>query len=280
MSAKPNVVLILADDRGWGDLGCYGATRVQTPHLDALAAAGVRLEDAHSSSSVCTPSRYSILTGRYEWRSPLKKGVLVPQGPAIIEATRPTVASVLRTAGYATAAFGKWHLGLGWHRKDGPALDALDAFGPTSEAAVAWAPAAVPSDDKSAIDYSRPFACGPLKLGFDRFFGISGSLDMPPYCFLSQDRTVGVPSHPKAELAPGQRPGLTVDGWADDAVDVEFVNRAVAWLQEARERRPFFLYLSTAAPHRPCIPPLSLVNEPVPDRTGTQYSSSTGSRVR
>ena len=247
---RPNIVLILADDLGWGDLGCYGATRIPTPHLDALAAGGVRAHDAHSSSSVCTPSRYGIMTGRYAWRGPLKKGVLGPHGPAIIESGRTTLASLLRDAGYATGAFGKWHLGLGWQQTDG---SRLDAFGPDGADAIAWDPARGPMDDGTGIDYSRPFTQGPLELGFDTFFGISGSLDMPPYCFLSQDRTVGIPTIPK-QLAPGQRDGLTVEGWADDQVDVEFTNHAVAWLEEQHDQ-PFFLYLSTAAPHRPCVPP-------------------------
>lgn len=250
-AGKPNVVLILADDLGWGDLGCYGASRIPTPFLDNLAADGICFDDAHSSSAVCTPSRYSLLTGRYCWRSPLKAGVLGPHGPAIIEPVRPTIASVLKTAGYDTAAFGKWHLGLGWQRKDGRVLD---AFGPRGPADILWSPSALPGDDGTDIDYSKPFANGPLELGFDRFFGLSGSLDMPPYCFLSQDRTLGIPDVPKAKLSPGQRPGLAVEGWAEQDVDVEFARKAVAWLEEPRDC-PFFLYLSTAAPHRPCLPP-------------------------
>jgi arylsulfatase A-like enzyme len=248
---KPNVVVVLADDLGWGDLGCYGGRRIPTPFLDNLAAEGVRFDDAHSSSAVCTPSRYSLMTGRYCWRSPLKAGVLGPHGPAIIETTRPTMASVLKRAGYDTAAFGKWHLGLGWRRRDGRVLD---AFGKTGAEDLHWSPSGPTTDDGSNIDYSSPFRGGPLELGFDRFFGISGSLDMPPYCFLGQDRTKGVPDIPKTNLAPGQRPGLTVDGWSDENVDVEFAREAVAWLEEPRHK-PFFLYLATAAPHRPCVPP-------------------------
>lgn len=117
---RPNVVVLLADDMGWGDPAPYGAG-IPTPHLDRLAREGMRLTDAHSSSAVCTPSRYGLITGRYAWRSPLRRGVLGPHGPAIIEPTRPTLALVLRDAGYATAAFGKWHLGLGWRRHGGAA---------------------------------------------------------------------------------------------------------------------------------------------------------------
>lgn len=249
--ARPNIIIVLADDMGWGDLSCYGAERISTPNIDRLAAGGIRATDAHSSSSVCTPSRYSVLTGRYAWRSPLHYGVLGPHGPAIIETSRPTIASILRAEGYATGAFGKWHLGLGWKRLDGTTLN---AFGPHSDSDILWDGMKPSTDTGELIDYSEPFVGGPLDLGFEQFFGISGSLDMPPYCFLSQDRTVGIPTTPKTTYWPGQRFGLTVPGWQDDAVDMEFVKRATEWMESVAEQ-PFFLYLSTAAPHRPCVPP-------------------------
>lgn len=243
---RPNVVVIVADDLGWGDLGCYGAERIPTPNVDRLAAEGVRLTDCHTSSAVCTPSRYSILTGRYAWRGPLKREVLMGHGPALIEPDRPTLASVLKADGYATAAVGKWHLGLGWRWRDG---SVLDAFAPGTELV------APPEVDFGAdVDYTAPFAGGPTELGFDRFFGIAGSLDMPPYCFLDQDRTVGVPDRAKPEYVTSQRPGLTVDGWRDDEVDVRFTREACGWLREVADR-PFLLYLTPAAPHRPCVPP-------------------------
>jgi arylsulfatase A-like enzyme len=248
---RPNVVIILADDLGWGDLSCYGAERISTPHIDRLAEQGVKATDAHASSSVCTPSRYSLMTGRYAWRSPLSHGVLGPHGPAIIEPSRPTIASVLKAAGYATGAFGKWHLGLGWHRKDGTVAD---AFGPDAGRELLWDGRKPSTDTGDQIDYSQPFTGGPTDLGFDRFFGISGSLDMPPYCFLDQDRTLGIPTMAKPEYAPGQRFGYTVPGWKDDEVDLEFVARAIEWV-DSIAGEPFFLYLSTSAPHRPCVPP-------------------------
>src|SRR5215204_998653 len=109
---KPNIVVIIADDLGYGDVGCYGATKVKTPAIDRLAAQGLRFTDAHASSATCTPSRYSLLTGEYAWR---KKGTGILPGDAalIIDPKRPTLASVLKSAGYATGAVGKWHLGLG-----------------------------------------------------------------------------------------------------------------------------------------------------------------------
>jgi arylsulfatase A-like enzyme len=243
----PNVVVVIADDTGWGDLGCYGSTAIPTPRMDAIAAAGVRLDDCHGSGAVCTPSRYGLLTGRYNWRSPLKNFVLMGHGPAIIEPTRPTLASVLRTAGYATGAFGKWHLGVGWSHADGSVRDA-------------FAPGAVLHDDVKTdagadIDYDRPFTGGPTDLGFDRFFGIAGSLDMPPYCFLDQDRALGRPARPKQRFYAEQRPGLEVAGWDEEQVDVRFVEEAVGWIGMQSTDRPFLTYLATSVPHRPCLPP-------------------------
>jgi arylsulfatase A len=243
----PNVVVVIADDTGWGDLGCYGSTAIPTPNMDAIAADGVRLDDCHGSGAVCTPSRYGLLTGRYNWRSPLKNFVLMGHGPSIIEASRPTLASVLRSAGYATGAFGKWHLGLGWQHTDGTVRDA-------------FAPSAALHDDVETdagadIDYRLPFTGGPTELGFDRYFGIAGSLDMPPYCFLDQDRTLGVPDRPKERFFAEQRPGLEIDGWDEEQVDVRFVEEAVSWIGQQPVDRPFLAYLATSVPHRPCLPP-------------------------
>ncbi len=239
----PNVVLVVADDLGWGDLGCYGATGVQTPAIDAVAAAGTRYVDCHAASSVCTPSRYAILTGRYPWRSPLQAGVLGGLDPSIVARELPTIASVLASRGYRTGAFGKWHLGLGWSNHDGSRASAFTlGFQPDMQG------------HGRDIDYSQPFTDGPLELGFERFFGISGSLDMPPYCFLDQDRTVGIPSLEKDPLVTSQRPGLMVEGWADDKVDTTVLHKAIEWITE-QGNRPFFSYIATAAPHRPCVPP-------------------------
>lgn len=244
----PNVVVVLADDMGWGDVGCYGATRIPTPAMDRLAAEGVRATDCHSASAVCTPSRYAILTGRYAWRGPLKQGVLWGHSPAIIEPDRPTLASMLEKSGYATGAFGKWHLGLGWHFRDGRVLDAREPGTPL----VAMAEV----DNGANVDYSAGFVGGPTELGFDRFFGMTGSLDMPPYCFLDQDHTLGIPDRPKAVYLHKQRQGLQVADWHEDAVDTRFSEEACAWIRtQAADNRPFFCYLALSAPHRPCVPP-------------------------
>ena len=234
---RPNIVFIMADDMGYGDPGCYGAEKIPTPNMDRLAREGVRFTDAHSSSAVCTPSRYSVVTGRYCWRTRLKAGVFGGFSPPLIEPERLTVASMLKKVGYAAAAVGKWHLGLGWECRDGEAEPWGDGFN---------------------IDYSRPLTGGPLVLGFDYFFGISGSLDMPPYCFIENDHTFGIPDREKHPYNPQQRKGLMVPDWRDDLVDVTFAQRAVDFIESHVARSPdtpFFLYLTPSAPHRPCVPP-------------------------
>jgi arylsulfatase A-like enzyme len=232
----PNIIYIMADDMGYGDLGCYGATKIQTPHMDRLAAQGMRFTDAHSSAAVCTPSRYSVITGRYCWRSSLKSWVLWGFEPPLIEPERLTVAGMLKGAGYATGAFGKWHLGLGWSTVDGRE----------------------PEKDGRNVDYSVPVTGGPTALGFDTSFIITGSLDMPPYCFIEDDQVVGTPSVEKHPYHPQQRKGLMVPGWRDEEVDLRFTEKAVAFIDrqmEADQAQPFFLYLTPSAPHRPCVPP-------------------------
>ena len=114
---RPNIIYIMADDMGYGDVACNGDGCIPTPEMDRLAAEGCRFTDAHATSAVCTPSRYSVLTGRYNWRSHLKSGVINGFTPALIDPARETLASMLKRGGYATAAVGKWHLGLDWQEK-------------------------------------------------------------------------------------------------------------------------------------------------------------------
>jgi arylsulfatase A-like enzyme len=241
--AQPNIVFIMADDMGYGDLGCYGAERIPTPNIDRLAAEGMLFTDAHSSSAVCSPSRYSVLTGRYCWRTWLDHGVLAGFGAPLVEPGRMTVASLLKEAGYATGAFGKWHLGLDWRTKSGDRVSDIDDK-------VAW------DYEGLDADYEEPFGGGPTELGFDCFFGIAGSLDMPPYCFLEDDHCVGPVRGEKDVYLNQQRRGMMADGWRDDLVDVTFAEKACAFIEEqAAAARPFFAYLPLSAPHRPCVPP-------------------------
>jgi len=174
-TTNPNIVVILADDLGYGDVSCFNAqSKVPTPRIDRLAREGMRITDAHAPSSVCTPTRYALLTGRYAWRSPLKRGVLGPWGTPIIAADRLTVPALLRQHGYATAAIGKWHLGLNYTTKDGR-------------------PATLDADKMSNVDFTKPIADGPITRGFDYYFGVNVP-NHPPYCFIENDRTVGIPS--------------------------------------------------------------------------------------
>ena len=151
----PNIIFILADDLGYGDLSCYGSGKISTPNIDKLASQGIRFTDAHSSSAVCTPSRYSILTGRYCWRTKLRRSVLWGYSPPLIEPERPTIATLMKERGYHTAAIGKWHLGLQW---------------PTQN----YEPLRNPNKKYPDIDFSRPIKGGPISLGFDYFFKLFG----------------------------------------------------------------------------------------------------------
>jgi arylsulfatase A-like enzyme len=233
---KPNIIFLMADDLGYGDLGCYDATKIPTPNIDRIAREGLRFTDAHASSALCTPSRYSILTGRYSWRSRLKRGVLWGFSPPLIEPDRPTVARLLQQHGYATASIGKWHLGLNWTTIDGSEPD--------------------PKGNGRIINYTAPLTGGAQSLGFDYSFNISGSLDMAPYCFIENGRVVDLPTVEKEPYNPQQRPGLMPPTWRDEEVDITFAQKAVAWIEKRTEEdRPFFLYLTPSAPHRPCMPP-------------------------
>jgi len=231
---RPNVVYLLADDLGIGDVQAFNPQgKIQTPHLDALAAAGMKFTDAHSSSAVCTPSRYGILTGRYSWRSTLKSGVLYGFSPPLITSDRLTVPGFLAKQGYHTACIGKWHLGLGWTLLEDAA----------AKAETGW-----------HVDYRQPFTNGPVTRGFQYFYGISASLDMPPYVFLENDRVTSIPTVEKKWIRKGPAA-------ADfEAVDVlpRLGQRAVEYIagrsEKAKQGEPFFLYVPLNSPHTPIAP--------------------------
>lgn len=164
---KPNIIFILADDMGYGDVSAYNKdSHIQTRHIDQMAANGVMFTDAHSCSAVSTPTRYGILTGRYNWRSSLKSGVLYGYSRPIIPTTRSTMASMLKANGYTTACIGKWHLGWNWGTKPGHEKPDANAL------------------NDEDVDYSKPITNGPADLGFDYFYGFCGSLDMAPYVYI------------------------------------------------------------------------------------------------
>lgn len=230
----PNIVIILADDLGYGDLSCYNNDPVfRTPHIDSLARAGTRFTDAHSSSAVCTPTRYSLLTGRYAWRSRLKRGVLTPWDPPLIEPGRLTLPAMLKEKGYYTAAVGKWHLGWNW---------------PTYDSA--------PAKEKNGenVNYDLPVKGGPLDYGFDYYFG-DDVPNYPPYTFIGNDKVLAKPLVRKPRSMFGNK-GMMAEGWSLEDVMPAITKKAVEIVEKASDdqNQPFFLYFALTAPHTPIAP--------------------------
>jgi arylsulfatase A-like enzyme len=253
--AKPNIVFILADDIGYGDLGCYGANKVKTPNLDRLAREGLRFTDAHATASVCTPTRYAFLTGKYAWRQP-GTGIAPGNATLLIAPGTPTVASVLKQAGYRTGLVGKWHLGLG----------------------------------STEPDFNQELKPGPLELGFDDAFFIPATGDRVPCVFVENHRVVGLDpkdpirvsykgpigdeplgethpemliikadaSHSKAIVRGISRIGYMTGGtaalWKDEDIADTLAKKSVAFLEKQKAGAPFFLYLATHDIHEPMVP--------------------------
>lgn len=220
---RPNIVLILCDDLGYGDVHAFNPQRgrIATPNIDRLAGQGMSFTDAHASSSVCTPSRYSILTGRYNWRTRLQSGSLEGESAPLIEPGRETVAQLLKSAGYTTACIGKWHLGFGFGKRR----------------------------------YRDPIHDGPLQHGFDHFFGIAGSLDQAPFDFVHDDRFTELPT---ATVESAEGFGAAAADFKPIDVMPRLVDRATEYVRahapDARQGRPFFLYLAFTSPHAPVVP--------------------------
>ncbi len=248
-AGRPNIVFILTDDQGVGDVSHLNPQgRIPTPHADRIAREGMNFTDAHSSSSVCTPSRYGLLTGRYAWRSRLKKGVLGGLSPRLIEPGRITVAAMLRENGYHTACIGKWHLGMDWAIKEGKSVNRLGIESPAQVA---------------NVDFAQPITNGPNTVGFDRFWGISASLDMVPYAYIENGRVTRVPDRTGDFPWFLGREKRTRKGPAAkdfDAADVlgDLTREAVEYIgghaAAAKEGKPFFLYFPLASPHTPILP--------------------------
>lgn len=233
-SELPNIVIILADDMGWGDPGCYDpGSKVSTPHIDRLAREGMRFTDAHSESAVCTPTRYSILTGRYAWRTRLKKGVLWAWDKPLIKKGRLTLPAMLKQKGYRTAAIGKWHLGWDW-----PVKDSIPAKKTNGE----------------NVDYSRAIKGGPLAVGFDHYFG-DDVPNFPPYTFIENERVTVVPTEDKPDSLFGHK-GKMAPGWKLEGVMPGITRHSVEFITQASKDRskPFFLYFALTAPHTPIAP--------------------------
>lgn len=225
--SHPNIVLILADDMGHGHVSCLNPqSKIATSHIDSLARAGMTFTDAHSGSSVCSPTRYGLLTGRYAWRTRLVSGVLQPYDPPLIEAGRLTLPGLLKQKGYHTACIGKWHLGWDWPRKKG----------------------------EEDPDFTQPIANGPIVRGFDEYFGTHVP-NHPPYCFIRNDRTVGLPTDRKTVRDLDGRPGPMLPGWQFDQILPTLAQRVTEHIaQRAQDKQPFFLYFTLTSPHEPISP--------------------------
>jgi arylsulfatase A len=252
---KPNIVFILVDDMGYGDVHALNPQgKIPTPCIDQFANQGMIFTDAHSSSAVCTPSRYSLLTGRYNWRSTLQKGIVRQYGDALISENRITLPGYLRTYGYHTACIGKWHLGMGWDFE--PSTDFLpddDRF--NSEPLPRDLPATDTQKQLWRDAFSKPTKAGPTTRGFDYYFGVDVP-NWPPYCFIENDRTVGIPSEflPSRLFGSNQAstPGPALPYWHFEQLLPTWAQKADAYIgEQAASNTPFFLYLPLTSPHTP-----------------------------
>jgi len=245
---RPNIVFILADDMGYGDPGCYNPeSKIPTPNMDRMASEGIRFTDTHSPSSVCTPTRYGILTGRYAWRTELKRGVLWSWDRPLIEKDRLTVADMLKQQGYSTACIGKWHLGWDWPTTDGSQINDQLKIGQYN--------VKVRSAFAQKVDFTQPLKGGPVEHGFDYYFG-DDVPNFPPYCFIENDRVVKMPTESKPSTMFGA-PGPMRPGWKLGDVMPTLTEKATEYIRNHTLRspdKPFFLYFSLTAPHTPIVP--------------------------
>ena len=241
-AAYPNIIYILADDMGYGDVSLFNEnSKIPTPHIDSLGKEGIRFTNAHSACSVCTPTRYGIITGRYPMRTEIKSMVLNGYAPLLLEPDRLTLPQMLKEKGYDTAIFGKWHLGITWATKDGIPIEPLRMT--------------YVGREEDRIDFSKPITAGPLSVGFNTYFGISASLDMPPYVFIENDRVTELPT----ALKENDPPRLGPAGEVFEPIDVQptLTKKAVEYIETragGQNAKPFFIYLPLAAPHTPVVP--------------------------
>jgi arylsulfatase A len=240
----PNIIVVLADDLGYGDVQCYNPDRgkIATPHIDRLAAQGMRFTDGHSSSAVCSPTRYTLLTGRYHWRTHLQKSVVEPWEKPLIAPERVTIATLAKQHGYQTGAFGKWHLGLDWQIPP----EHTELFQHGNKAGAMKLAALGPEKQRALWEriFSQPVANGPTTRGFDHYFGVDAP-NYPPLCFIENSRTVGIPTATNAN-----RPAL--EGWTFEPILPTITARATDFIaRSAGASQPFLVYLALTAPHSP-----------------------------
>jgi arylsulfatase A len=241
-TSKPNILILYGDDLGYGDLTCFNPqSKIPTPNLDLLSSQGMRFTDAHSSSGICTPSRYAMLTGRHHWRD--FHGIVNSFGKSVFKPERLTLPEMLQAKGYATAAIGKWHLGWDW--------DAIRKPGANKSG--------VSHED---FDWSKSIPDGPLAHGFDHYFGDT-VINFPPYCWIEDDKVLKAPdtmmdTRKWKPIKEGQwecRPGPMVSGWDPYQNIPETTRRGVEYIKSQKDSdKPFFLYFAYPSPHAPIIP--------------------------
>ena len=246
---QPNIIIIYADDMGYGDLNCQNPnSKIPTPHLDQLASEGMRFTDAHSSSGICSPSRFALLTGTYHWRR--QHGIVGSFGKPFFKDTDVTLPQLLKTKGYTTACIGKWHLGWNWEFKNSPSGE-VKQWG-------AMRKVYLPED----IDWGKPVSGGPLDRGFDYYFG-DGTINFPPYAWVENDRITEIPTEEMdinnigfstKEGSWEFRPGPKVKDWNPYNVLPTLTKNTVDWIKNRNDTEPFFLYFALPSPHAPIIP--------------------------
>ena len=252
LAKTPNVLILYADDLGYGDLGCYHAgSKIPTPHLDQLASEGMRFTDGHSSSGICTPSRYALLTGRHHWRD--FHGIVNAFGGSVFKKERLTMPEMLKEKGYHTAVIGKWHLGWDWDAVRNQEAKPTEVI-QWKRKKKQWGP--------EAFDWSKAIPDGPLAHGFDYYFGDT-VINFPPYCWIENDRVVTPPdtimdTEKFKEIKEGNwefRPGPMITDWdpyenipTTTKKGVEFINA------QSESEKPFFLFFAYPSPHAPIIP--------------------------
>ncbi|NJB83670.1 sulfatase family protein [Wenyingzhuangia aestuarii] len=243
---RPNIIYILADDMGPGDVSAYNKEgKIMTPNIDRLAVEGVKFMDAHTNSSVCTPTRYGILTGRYAWRTNKKEGVLGGMSKHLINPSRETVASFLQKQGYKTACFGKWHLGMDWQPNKNYKGGKKDL----------------------KFDVSKAVKNGPNAVGFDKFYGIAGSLNMAPHGIIIDDKIQGdmefVKSRSEMDARGYKQPanaGWVSKGFKQDELLGLLAQETTKWIKDNKDN-PFFVYMPLHSPHSPIVPSSDFVNK-------------------
>ncbi len=242
----PNILIVYADDMGFGDLGIQNSqSKIPTPNLDQLAGQGMLFTDAHSSSGICTPSRYALLSGRYHWRKFHK--IVNSWEPSVFEPKQLTLPRMLKQKGYTTACIGKWHLGFQWD-----AIVKPDAKPVIRGRQKVWS--------ADAFDWTKSIPGGPLDHGFDYYFG-DDVPNFPPYAWIENDRVTQAPTveyvpdpRPSEGAAEG-RPGPMVAGWKQDQVMPTLTKRVTRWITERQgQKEPFFLYWAWTSPHAPIVP--------------------------